>query len=159
MTHPPDGTCPAWDGEVLMRYAARLYPAAFRMTRNGSDAGDLVQETLVKAIAAAGRLEPGSNLGGWLHTIMTNTFISGYRRRLRAADVAMRQAAVALAGHAADTASAEDHVLDAVIAADIAAMRPLPDRSGPPCTWPTWRRGLATGRSRSWPATATSAPR
>jgi RNA polymerase sigma-70 factor, ECF subfamily len=117
--------------EALSRHAAGLYPAAFRMTRNHADAEDLVQEMLARALAAAGRLRAGSNLGAWLHAIMTNTFISGYRRRrhepLPAADPARRYRGAAWPGpHAA---SAEDQALERVIGADIAAaVRALPAR-------------------------------
>jgi RNA polymerase sigma-70 factor (ECF subfamily) len=65
-------------------YAEQLYPAAVRMTRSHQDAEDLVQETLAKAWAAFGTFEPGTNVRAWLYRIMTNTFISGYRRRDRA---------------------------------------------------------------------------
>ena len=124
-TVPPAGRALA---DALGRRAAGLYPAAFRMTRNHADAEDLVQETLARALAAAGRLQAASNLSAWLHTIMTNTFISGYRRRRRepqpAADLAGRYR-----GPAWPAASAEDQALERVIGADIAAaVRALPAR-------------------------------
>jgi RNA polymerase sigma-70 factor, ECF subfamily len=65
-------------------YASQLYPAAVRMTRSHQDAEDLVQETMAKAWAAFGGFESGTNIRAWLYRIMTNTFISGYRRRDRA---------------------------------------------------------------------------
>ena len=64
-------------------FAAQLYPAAVRMTRSHQDAEDLVQETMAKAWAAFGGFESGTNIRAWLYRIMTNTFISGYRRRDR----------------------------------------------------------------------------
>jgi RNA polymerase sigma-70 factor, ECF subfamily len=64
-------------------YLDQLYPAAVRMTRGREDAEDLVQETMAKAWAAYPTFEPGTNLRAWLYRIMTNTFISGYRRRDR----------------------------------------------------------------------------
>jgi RNA polymerase sigma-70 factor, ECF subfamily len=119
--------------EALGRHAAGLYPAAFAMTRNPADAEDLVQETLAKALAAAGQLRPGGNLGAWLRTIMTNTFISGYRRRRHeprpAADPAGRPAGPVRPAHPALAASAEDQALGRMISADIAAaVRALPAR-------------------------------
>jgi len=55
-----------------------LIPAlrAFARTfcRNSVDADDLVQETLMKGIAAVGSFQPGTNLKSWLFTIMRNTF-------------------------------------------------------------------------------------
>jgi RNA polymerase sigma-70 factor, ECF subfamily len=74
------GTGLVWTSELVRRHAAGLHPAAYRMTRNHADAEDLVQETFAKALAASGRLQPGSNLGGWLQAIMTNTFLSGGHR-------------------------------------------------------------------------------
>ena len=64
-------------------YLAQLYPAALRMTRNRADAEDLVQETFTRAYAAFGQFEPGTNLRAWLYRILTNTFISSYRKRRR----------------------------------------------------------------------------
>src|SRR5215469_13838378 len=61
----------------------QLYPAALRMTRNPSDAEDLVQETLAKAFAAFHQFLPGTNLRAWLHRILANTFINGYRKKRR----------------------------------------------------------------------------
>src|SRR5262249_46331731 len=59
----------------------QLYMAALRMTRNPTDAEDLVQETSVKAYAAFHQFRPGTNLKAWLHRILANTFINGYRKR------------------------------------------------------------------------------
>jgi RNA polymerase sigma factor (sigma-70 family) len=58
----------------------QLYGAALRMTRNASDAEDLVQETYAKAFAAFHQYKDGTNLKAWLYRILTNTFINSYRR-------------------------------------------------------------------------------
>lgn len=60
-----------------------LYTAALRMTRNRSDAEDLVQETYLKAYRGYGGFEAGTNLKAWLYRILTNTFINSYRARSR----------------------------------------------------------------------------
>jgi RNA polymerase sigma-70 factor (ECF subfamily) len=67
----------------VLPHLARLYPAALRMTRNASDAEDLVQETSAKAYAAFHQFKPGTNLRAWLNRILANTFINGYRKRRR----------------------------------------------------------------------------
>jgi RNA polymerase sigma-70 factor, ECF subfamily len=54
----------------------QLYPAALRMTRNPSDAEDLVQETVAKAYAALHQFKPGTNLRAWLQRSLANTSIS-----------------------------------------------------------------------------------
>ena len=66
-----------------MQYAPQLYSAALRMTRNPSDAEDLVQETFLKAYRSFGTFEEGSNLRAWLYRILTNTYINMYRARQR----------------------------------------------------------------------------
>jgi RNA polymerase sigma-70 factor, ECF subfamily len=60
-----------------------LYAGALRMTRNPSDAKDLVQETMLRAYRAFDRFEPGTHLKAWLFRIMTNAYISTYRKRQR----------------------------------------------------------------------------
>ncbi|HTM23531.1 MAG TPA: sigma-70 family RNA polymerase sigma factor [Kofleriaceae bacterium] len=60
-----------------------LLAAALRMTRQRTDAEDLVQETLLRAFVAWGSFEPGTNCRAWLLRILTNAFINGYRRRRR----------------------------------------------------------------------------
>lgn len=72
----------AFEAELLS-HRAGLYASALRFTRNPDDAQDLVQDTLVRALAARDRFEPGSNCRAWLQRILANAFISGYRRRRR----------------------------------------------------------------------------
>jgi RNA polymerase sigma-70 factor (ECF subfamily) len=69
--------------DLTMEYMGSLYSAALRMTRNPSDAEDLVQETYLKAYRAFGSFKEGTNLKAWLYRILTNTFINSYRARKR----------------------------------------------------------------------------
>lgn len=69
--------------EQALPYMDQLYGAAMRMTKNPADAADLVQETFVKAFAAFGQFEQGTNLKAWLYRILTNTFINVYRKKQR----------------------------------------------------------------------------
>jgi RNA polymerase sigma-70 factor (ECF subfamily) len=69
--------------EQAMEYMPSLYSAALRMTRNPSDAEDLVQETYLKAYRAFAGFEQGTNLRAWLYRILTNTYINQYRAKQR----------------------------------------------------------------------------
>ena len=71
-----------FERDVIPQLSA-LYPAALRMTRNPTDAEDLVQETSAKAFAAFHQFRPGTNLRAWLNRILTTTFINVYRKRKR----------------------------------------------------------------------------
>ena len=67
----------------VVPFMGQLYPAALRMTKNASDAEDLVQGTIAKAYAGFHQFRPGTNLRAWLHRILANTFINTYRKRRR----------------------------------------------------------------------------
>jgi RNA polymerase sigma-70 factor (ECF subfamily) len=69
--------------EQAIPFMDQLYAAGLRMTRNPSDAADLVQETFAKAYAAFGQFQQGTNLKAWLYRILTNTFINSYRKKQR----------------------------------------------------------------------------
>ena len=60
-----------------------LYGAALRMTRNPTDAEDLVQDTMLRTYRAFDRFEAGTNLKAWLFRIMTNAYINTYRKKQR----------------------------------------------------------------------------
>ncbi|HEX7665517.1 MAG TPA: sigma-70 family RNA polymerase sigma factor [Polyangiaceae bacterium] len=57
-----------------------MYAVACRLTRNPTEAEDLVQDSMVKAIRARDQFQPGTNLKAWMFRILTNTFINKYRR-------------------------------------------------------------------------------
>jgi RNA polymerase sigma-70 factor (ECF subfamily) len=69
--------------QEAMQYAPQLFSGAMRMTRNRSDAEDLVQETYLRAYRSYATFEEGTNLRAWLFRIMTNTFINSYRSKQR----------------------------------------------------------------------------
>jgi RNA polymerase sigma-70 factor, ECF subfamily len=72
--------------DLAMPYMDALYSAALRMTRNPSDAEDLVQETYLRAYRGFGGFKDGTNLKAWLYKILTNTFINTYRAKKRRPD-------------------------------------------------------------------------
>jgi len=109
-----------WTDDVIRHHAAALYRSAFAMTRNAPDAEDLVQEAFARALAASGRFEPGTNLGGWLYRIMFNAFVDGYHKRRREPQLAVDPT---------DGTSAEEHVMRNLVQDEIvAAIRALPSR-------------------------------
>jgi RNA polymerase sigma-70 factor, ECF subfamily len=69
--------------EIVKRYQRAVYRVAFGLTRNGSDADDLAQETFVRAYQAIGRFRIGEPMFPWLARIATNQALSLFRRRKR----------------------------------------------------------------------------
>ncbi len=65
---------------VVTKQTESLKMYALRFTRNDEDANDLVQDTVLKAITYYDKFKQGTNLKGWLYTIMKNTFINNYRQ-------------------------------------------------------------------------------
>jgi RNA polymerase sigma-70 factor (ECF subfamily) len=59
----------------------RLYGTAMRFTRNAADAEDLVADTLIKAWDGFGKLEDQKKFDGWIMRILSNTYISNWRRQ------------------------------------------------------------------------------
>ncbi len=100
----------------------QLYSAALRMTRNPSDAEDLVQETFVKAFAAFHQFQEGTNLKAWLYRILTNTFINSYRKK-------QRQPLQSPTDEITDwqLAAAEQHTSSGLKSAETEALEHLPD--------------------------------
>lgn len=60
----------------------RLVTIAYRFTRNMEDARDLVQEALLRACERYHQFD-GRNLGGWIYTIIRNSWIEHGRSRKR----------------------------------------------------------------------------
>jgi len=65
----------------------RLRVYALSLTRNGDRADDLVQQTVLKALAGRESFRPGTNFAGWLFRIQRNEFISELRRTRLIVDV------------------------------------------------------------------------
>ena len=111
-----------------------LYGAAMRLTRNPSDAEDLVQETYLRAFRGFGGFTEGTNLKAWLYRILTNQFINTYRKKKREPQIVEGPDDLdewylydKLGGRSVE-ASAETEVLDQIPDADVkAALESLPE--------------------------------
>jgi RNA polymerase sigma-70 factor (ECF subfamily) len=66
--------------EEALGHMDAMYGVACRLTRNPTEAEDLVQDALVKAMRARDQFHTGTNLKAWMFRILTNTFINKYRR-------------------------------------------------------------------------------
>ena len=107
---------------TALPFLDQLYSAALRMTRNPSDAEDLVQETFVKAFAAFHQFEEGTNLKAWLYRILTNTFINTYRKKQREPQQSMSEDVEDW-----QLARAESHTSTGLRSAEMEALDHLPD--------------------------------
>lgn len=76
--HAPDSN----DGftEEVLGHVDGLYGVACRLTRNPTEAEDLVQDVLLRAMRGRQTFLVGTNLRAWLFRILMNTFINKYRR-------------------------------------------------------------------------------
>lgn len=68
---------------TVQRETQSLRHYAYQLTRNVEDTNDLVQDTMLKALTYQDKFSDGTNLKGWLYTIMKNTFINNYRRMVK----------------------------------------------------------------------------
>ena len=73
---------PAIRDQVLATVPS-LRAFAISLSGNIDRADDLVQETLLRALAHIDSFEPGTNMPAWLFTILRNLFRSEYRKRRR----------------------------------------------------------------------------
>lgn len=71
---------PFFEAEIF-RLTDRLYGTALRLTRNATDAEDLVAETVARAWAKLGELDDRGRFEPWIFRILSNTFVSDWRRR------------------------------------------------------------------------------
>lgn len=68
---------------TLTSMESYLLAFAMNYTKNLEDAKDLTQDTMLKAIRYKDYYKPKTNFKAWIFTIMKNTFINNYRRKVR----------------------------------------------------------------------------
>jgi RNA polymerase sigma factor (sigma-70 family) len=66
--------------QMVYTASKSLRVSAMKFTHNSSDANDLIQDTLLKALSNSDKYRAGTNLKAWLYIIMKNTFISNYHK-------------------------------------------------------------------------------
>src|SRR3979411_407560 len=69
--------------EAMLAAVPSLRAFAISLSGNVDRADDLVQETLLRAMANIDSFEPGTNMSAWLFTILRNLFRSEYRKGRR----------------------------------------------------------------------------
>lgn len=69
--------------DLVLQHLDMLYPVALHLTRNAADAQDLTQNTIVKALRFHDKFQESTYIKAWLLTILRNTFINEYRRKVR----------------------------------------------------------------------------
>ena len=67
----------------VVQEVASLNVYALHFTRDHENAGDLVQDTMLKAFSYYNKFREGTNLQAWLYTILKNTFINYYRKQVK----------------------------------------------------------------------------
>jgi RNA polymerase sigma-70 factor (ECF subfamily) len=69
--------------DCMLAAVPSLRAFAISLSGNVDHADDLVQETLLRAIANINSFQPGTHMSAWLFTILRNQFRSEYRKRRR----------------------------------------------------------------------------
>lgn len=69
---------------ALLGMQSKLHYYALSLTSDSEKASDLLQETLLKALSNREKFSQNTNFKAWVYTIMKNTFINDYRRKVKA---------------------------------------------------------------------------
>ncbi|MCD6354663.1 MAG: sigma-70 family RNA polymerase sigma factor, partial [Prolixibacteraceae bacterium] len=68
---------------ALLGLSDRLHYYALSLTLDSERANDLLQETFLKALSYRDKFRQNTNFKAWIYTIMKNTFINDYRRKVK----------------------------------------------------------------------------
>ena len=91
-------------GDIVSEHLDALYSYAMVLSRNPTEAEDLVQETCARAIRATGSLREDSNVKSWLFTILRNIWLNQLRQQRTAPKFAELDVDESIADVAIDTA-------------------------------------------------------
>jgi len=67
----------------ITHYEQMLRPFAFNLTQSREETEDLIQDTFCRALVNQEKFDEGTNIKGWLFTIMRNIFINNYHKKQR----------------------------------------------------------------------------
>jgi RNA polymerase sigma-70 factor, ECF subfamily len=93
--------------DAMLAAIPRLRAFAIWLCRDGDQADDLVQDTLLRACTSIHLFKPGTNMCAWLLTILRNHFYSECRRRRRRRLVSIDDRAERMASRPTQIAQAE----------------------------------------------------
>ncbi|MCE4564651.1 RNA polymerase sigma factor [Maribellus sp. CM-23] len=68
---------------ALLGLSDKLHYYALSLTSDSERADDLLQETFLKALTYREKFTQNTNFKAWIYTIMKNTFINDYRRKVK----------------------------------------------------------------------------
>ena len=112
---------------VALQYMGSLYKAALRMTRDESEAQDLVQDAYLRAYRFFDKFEKGTNLKAWLFKILKNVYINKYRRESKIPQM-VELSNVEASGDLTASMTPENEVFDNLLDDDITnAIDALPE--------------------------------
>lgn len=115
--------------EEALAHIDLIYRRALNMTKNDSDAKDLVQETYLRAYKFFDNFREGSNCKAWLLAILKNSFINAIRRERKYAQTIHLQEIDEQAIELPGQADPEDKVFGGLFNDDVtAAMNSLPSK-------------------------------
>lgn len=85
--HRLPGVDRALFAQEVLSHRSELVAAGARLSGSRAEAEDLVQEAILRAWVFFDRFQPGTNGRAWMHRILFNTFVNGYRRRRREREI------------------------------------------------------------------------
>lgn len=106
-----------------MQHIDDLYRTAKRLTRNETEADDLVQETYMQAWKSFDRYEPGTNCRAWLYKILFNKY-DHHRRKQFTQSKYFQEADEFLFDVSAAKTPVPEHLTDSEV---ISALNKLPE--------------------------------
>lgn len=80
--------------EIVSRYSAKAYSLASRLTRNGEDAEEVLQDVFVTVFRKIDRFEGKSSFSSWLYRVTVNSSLMKLRKKRQDQSVSIEDEAV-----------------------------------------------------------------